>query len=192
MIIFISSFDLSRPSTAPSPADTLQNRPNTGLLSSLRTGLEPTKSSDLFSPTRTTADSNKSTNWLGLTGESSDEDQPPPRGTPKTEPVVTTFVKKPPIAPIQEVTPAVIEQPKKSVLDAFLENDRRALTEKIIPPATNASNNTAQDFWLDDRSNSNKRLTTGGISKTPPFTDNQQIKSSTNKSLFDTKNDSGN
>src|SRR5689334_8794046 len=96
-------FDLTRPSTAPSPSGTAQNRPNTGVLSSLRTGLEP----QIFSPTKTTTESSKSHDWLGLKDESSDED----------EPVITTLVKKTPIAPIQGAIPTVSESPKKSLLD---------------------------------------------------------------------------
>jgi hypothetical protein len=90
----MSSFDLTRPSTAPSPSDTLQNRSNTGVVSSMRTGLEPNKFTDMFPPTKTTTESNKSDNWLGYKDESSEEDEPPLRSIQKIEPVVTTLVKK--------------------------------------------------------------------------------------------------
>lgn len=196
IINFINRFDdvdLTRPSTAPSPSDTLQNRANISVLASLRTGLEPTKTSDIFSSMKPTTDTTKSTNWLGIVGESSDDEQPPPRGIPKTEPVVTTLVRKTPLIPAQEpAPPPVIEPPKKSRLDALIDDDLQSFaTEKITPQPSTNSNNRTQDFWLDDRTSSNKRPPTGGITKTPSFTDNQPIKSST-KSLFDTKPDPSN
>jgi hypothetical protein len=172
-------FDLTRPSTAPSPSDTLQNRSNTGV-SSLRTGLELPKSSDIFPSTKTTTESSKSNDWLGLKDEPSDEDAFAPSLIQKIEPVVTTtLVKKTPTVPIQQTHPTKPEPPKKSIIDDLLADDRRELTEK-----------TTQDFWLDERTASNKRPTAPVISKTSLFTDNQQIKSST-KPLFDAKTDFG-
>jgi hypothetical protein len=186
----MSSFDLTRPSTAPSPSDTLQNRSNTGVVSSMRTGLEPNKFTDMFPPTKTTTESNKSDNWLGYKDESSEEDEPPLRGIQKIEPAVTTLVKKTPIVSVQETLPTVSEPPKKSVLDDLLEDDRRVLTEKTALTPTVVSNTTKQDFWLDERTSSTKRPATTGLPKPSLFTDTQQIKSST-KPLFHTKNDFG-
>jgi hypothetical protein len=156
----------------------------------MRTGLEPNKSSDIFSSTKTTTESSKSNDWLGLKGESSDEDVPPPRVIQKTEPVITTLVKKIPIAPVQEAPLTIPELPKKSVLDDLLEDDRRALKEKSTRPPTIISNNAAQGFWLDEQTTPNKRLATAVIPKTSLFTDNQQMKSSI-KPLSDTKTDYG-
>jgi hypothetical protein len=138
----------------------------------MRTGLEP-KSSDMFSSIKTTTESSKQEDWLGLKDDSNDEDQLPPHGTQKPQPSVTTFIKKIPIAPIQEAHSTVAEPPKKSVLDIFLEDERRTLTEKTTLTPTVISNNTTQK-----------------ISKTSSYTDNQHLKSLT-KPLFDTKNDSG-
>ncbi|CAF4722418.1 unnamed protein product, partial [Rotaria magnacalcarata] len=44
----------------------MQNQSNTSVLSSLRTGLEPNKSTDMFSSTKTTTGTNKANNWLGF------------------------------------------------------------------------------------------------------------------------------
>jgi len=140
----------------------------------------------MFSSIKTTTESSKQDDWLGLKDEPNDDDQFPPRGTQKTQPSVTTLIKKTPIAPIQETRPTVAEPPKKSVIDILLEDDRRTLTEK----PNFISNNTTQNLWLDDQTTSNKRLATGGISNTSSYTDNQQIKSPS-KTLFGTKTDSG-
>ncbi|CAF3244284.1 unnamed protein product [Rotaria sp. Silwood2] len=180
--------DPIRPSTAPSTSDKLQNRPNTSVLSSLRTGLEPNKSSDIFSSTKTTTGSSKSNDWLGLKDETSDEDEFPTNITQKVEPSINTLAKKAPILPVQETASTVVEPPKKSLLDDLLEDDRRALTEKTPITPKVQTNKTTQDFRLDERTTSNKRSTTVGISKTPSFTDNQEVKSSI-KTLFDTKTD---
>jgi hypothetical protein len=150
----------------------------------MRTGLEPNKSFDMFSSTKATNESSNPKDWLGLKDESSEEDELPRRTSQKVQPVITTLVKKPPIAPVQEAS----EPPKKSVLDSLLDDDRRALTEKttITPIAT--SKKAGQDFWLDELTNPTKHSSTTGISKTSSLTDNQQVKSST-KPLFDTKTD---
>ena len=96
----------------------------------MRTGLEPNKPLDIFSSTKPTTESNKSNDWLGLKYDSDEDDQSPPRGTQHISSVVTTLVKKNPIAPAQAPPPTIQEPPKKSVLDDLLEDDRRALTEK--------------------------------------------------------------
>jgi hypothetical protein len=146
----------------------------------MRTGLEPNKPADIFSLTRPIIESNKSNDWLGLKSDSDEDDQLPPRGVPqKVGSVITTLAKKTPVAP------------KKSVLDGFLDDDRRFLTEKTPITPTIASNNTAPTFWLDERPTSTKRPATAGIQKTSSFTDNQPTKSSI-KSSFDTKPDPGN
>jgi hypothetical protein len=145
----------------------------------------------MFSPIKNATESNKSHNWLELKDDSSDDDGPPPRAMQKIEPVITILAKKTPTLPIHEASPTVPEPPKKSGIDAFLEDDRRALTEKTILPPTVVSNNKATDFWLDDRTISTKRPATAGPPKTPLFPDNQQMKSST-KSVFDSKTDFGN
>jgi len=187
-------FDLPRPTTAPSSADaTAQNRSTIGGITSLRTGLEPdkspdifstNKSSDIFSTAKPSTDSNKSNDWLGLKDESSEEDEsaPPPRPAPKIEPVLTTVAKKTPILPVQQPTPTVVvEPPKKSVLDAFLDDERLVLTTKTpITPVVPTTTNSATDFWLDDRTNTQKRPATAGTTRTPSFTDTQPIKNSTN------------
>jgi len=152
----------------------------------MRTGLEPNKSSDIFSTSKPSTGSNKSNNWLDLKDESSEEEQFPPRPIQKIEPVVTTIAKKTPIAPIKEAPSTVPETSKKSLFD-ILDDDRRTLTEKS---ATVLSNNASQDFGLYDRTTSNKRPATAGPSKTSLFTDNQHTKSAT-KPLFDTKPDFG-
>ncbi|CAF3661727.1 unnamed protein product [Rotaria sp. Silwood1] len=180
--------DLTRPSTAPSTSDKLQNRPNINVLSSLRTGLEPNKSSDIFSPTKTTTGSSKSNDWLGLKDETSDDDVFPTHITQKIEPAITTLAKKAPILPVQETRSTIVEQPKKSVLEDLLEEDRRALTENTTITRQISTNKPIQDFLFDERTTSNKRPTTTSISKTPSFTDNQGVNSST-KTLFDTRND---
>ncbi|CAF4942679.1 unnamed protein product, partial [Rotaria sp. Silwood1] len=180
--------DLTRPSTAPSTSDKLQNRPNINVLSSLRTGLEPNKSSDIFSPTKTTTGSSKSNDWLGLKDETSDDDVFPTHITQKIEPAITTLAKKAPILPVQETRSTIVEQPKKSVLEDLLEEDRRALTENTTITRKISTNKPIQDFLLDERTTSNKRPTTTSISKTPSFTDNQGVNSSP-KTLFDTRND---
>ncbi|CAF0907100.1 unnamed protein product [Adineta steineri] len=183
-------FDLARPSTAPSPADTLQNRSNTGALSSMRTGLDPKRSTDLFPPTKkTTNESNNPNDWLGLKDESSEEDDLPQRRKEKIEPAITTLAKKTPLAPVHEVSATVSELPKKSVLDDLIEEDRRALSEKTPITATATINKTSQDSWFSDHTNSNKRPSVGAIPKTSLHIDNQQVKPST-KPLFDTKTDS--
>ncbi len=144
----------------------------------------------MFSSTKTPTESNKSNDWLGLTGGSSDDEELAPRITQKIEPAITTLAKKIPIAPVKE-TPAIVpEAPKKSVLDDLLEDDRRALKEKPTHTPAVLPNNTASEFWLDERTTANKRPATAGIPKTSSFTENQPTKSST-KPLFDPKTDFG-
>jgi hypothetical protein len=144
----------------------------------------------MFSSIKTTNESKKTNDWLGLKDESSEEDEFPAHVPPKVESTISNLVKKNPIAPVQHAPPTVIEPPKKSVLDGFLEEDRRSLTVNtpIKPPI--ASNTTGPNLWFDEHTNTNKRPTTAGISNSTLFTDKQQVKSST-KPLFDTKNDFG-
>ena len=182
--------DLQRPSTAPAPAGLTQNRSNTSVLSAIRTGLEPNKSSDLFANLKSTTESSKAKDWMGLKSESSDEDEVPLRPTEKYEPVITTIVKKNPIAPPHETPAAVSEQPKKSFFDKFQEDEQQALTEKITRPPPVPSNSTMPDFIFDNQTASNKRPATAGPSKTSSFLD-QLEKKPTMRSSFDTKNDSG-
>ncbi|CAF5210857.1 unnamed protein product, partial [Rotaria magnacalcarata] len=113
-----------RPSTAPPVADKMQNQSNTSVLSSLRTGLEPNKSTDMFSSTKTTTGTNKANNWLGFNNGSSDDDEYPTHTTKKSEPAVTTLVKRTAALSLHEAPPKVAEPSKKSVLDGLLEDDR--------------------------------------------------------------------
>lgn len=182
--------DLPRPSTAPSPAGLAQNRPSTSVLSALRTGLEPTKSSDLFATLKSTTESSKAKDWMDLKSESSDEDEPPLRPTEKYEPVITTIAKKNPIAPIQETPAAISEPSKKSFFDKFKEDEKQALTEKIPLPPPVSSNNTMQDFMFDDRTTTNKRPATAGPSKPSSFLDQLASKPAM-RSSFETKSDPG-
>ncbi|CAF0997189.1 unnamed protein product [Rotaria sordida] len=159
--------DPIRPSTAPSSSDKLQNRPNTNVLSFLRTGLEP----------------NKSDNWLGLKGETSDEDE---FLTQKVEPAISTLAKKAPLLPFQKTSSTVDEPAKK--LASFLEDEKRALKEPTTIPPKFPTKTITQGFRLDERTISNQRPATPGISKTFSFTDDQDVKSPF-KTLFDTKTD---
>ncbi|CAF3385709.1 unnamed protein product [Rotaria socialis] len=175
-----------RPSTAPSVADKMQNQSNTSVLSSLRTGLEPNKSTDMFSSIKTTTGSSKANDWLGLNDGSSDEDEFPTHTTKKSESAVTTLVKKTAALPFHEAPPKVAEPPRKSVLDGLLEDDRRALTEKITPPIKVPAPKITPDFLFDDRTSSNARPASVGISKPQLFTDSQELKPPT-KSSYDQK-----
>lgn len=191
--LILSSFDdaEARPSTAPS-----QNRSNPSVLSSLRTGLEPNRSLDMFSSTKAPTDSNNDNSWLGLKDEPMDEEEelpppPPPqpvRVAPRAESAVSTLVKKTPLATAQPGPAAVTEPPKKSVFD-LLEDDRKQLHEKTILPANLTSATVkAPDFWLDDRSTTNKRPPTAQPIK--PSESQSPMKSSM-KSSFDARNDFG-
>lgn len=198
-LLFINSFfiptrfddsDLLRPSTAPAPAGLTQNRPSTSVLSSLRTGLEPNKSSDPFLNLKRTMESSNTKNWLDVTAESSDEDEVALRPTQKYEPVVTTIAKKNPIVPAQESPSVVSEPPKKTLFDKIREDDQRALTEKIILPPNASSNSNMPDFLSDNRTASDKRPSTAGPSKSISFFDQLESKQPM-RSSFDTKNDPG-
>ena len=133
----------------------------------------------MFSPTKTTTGSNKTDDWLGLKDESSDEDEFPTHTTRKSEPVVTAPVKK---------TQKLAEPPKKSVLDGLLDDDRRALSEKITPPIKVSTPKITPDFLFEDRTSSNIRRTSAGMSRSPLFGDSHELKSSTTKSSYDQRN----
>ena len=183
--------DLTRPSTAPAPADTAQNRSGLGALSALRTGLEPTKSSDLFANMKSTPESSKANDWLGLKSESSEEEEPPARLTQKYEPVVTTIAKKTPIMPTKETPATMHEAPKKPFIDSFLDDERRILSEKTpLPPPAAPTSNLTQDFLFDDRSTTNKRQSTSGPTKSSWIPDQPASKPTTRSSL-DAKSDFG-
>ncbi|CAF2065790.1 unnamed protein product [Rotaria magnacalcarata] len=176
-----------RPSTAPPVADKMQNQSNTSVLSSLRTGLEPNKSTDMFSSTKTTTGTNKANNWLGFNNGSSDDDEYPTHTTKKSEPAVTTLVKRTAALSLHEAPPKVAEPSKKSVLDGLLEDDRRAaFSEKITPPIKVPAPKITPDFLFDDRTSSNVRSAAAGISKPQLFTDSQELKPST-QSSYDQK-----
>jgi hypothetical protein len=186
----LASFDDAemRPSTAPS-----QNRSNPSVLSSMRTGLEPNRSLDMFSSTKAPTDSNNDNSWLGLKDEPTDDDEElpaapqPVRVALKAESALSTLVKKTALATAQPVHAAVIEPPKKSVFD-ILDDDRRELHEKTILPPSATSVVKAPDFWLDDRSAMNKRPPTVPLIKP---SESQSPSKSSMKSSFDTRNDFG-
>lgn len=170
--------DLTRPSTAGATS----NRSNTGALSAMRTGLEPTKSSDFLGSLKSTPASGKANDWLELKSGSSEEDEFPSRPTQKYEPVVTTIAKKTPI-----ITP---EAPKKTSLDSLLDDDRRLLSEKTPLPPPAPTSSITQDFLFDDRTTSNKRPSTAGPTKTSWLSD-QPASKPTVRSSLDAKSDFG-
>ena len=181
-------FDATRPSTAPSPSDTLQTRAKPSVLSSMRTGLEPSRSSDIFASGKATNEASASGNWLGLTDDNSDKDDEFLLRTPKkTESVVTSPAKKATAtsSSMQDFLPAAVEPPKRSVLDDLLDKDRLALNEKTaIKPAATASTKV-QDFWLEQPTPSNNRPSTAGASRTTDFSTSK----SATRSSYETKND---
>lgn len=182
--------ETARPSTAPSTAEKTQNRPNTSLLSSLRTGLEPNKSSETLFGSKATTGSNKDDDWLGLKDNSDDDDDIPTRQKPKADTTISKLASKTPIRPAQEPPAAVQEPPKKSVLDSLLDDDRRALSEKTpISPKAPASKATPE-FLFDDRSTQNKRPSTAETPRSIFFTDTTETKAST-KTSIDLKTDFG-
>ena len=197
---FLYSFDefeLGRPSTAPAPTNTIQNQSSSGVISAMRTGLEPNKSFSALSSSKTAAvttpaESNDPNAWLGLKDESTEDkhDDFLSRPKQKVESVVTTLAKKTPTTPIQAKPPAVPEQPKKWNIEDFLDNDKEQLKQPIIvPPAT--STKTSTNSWFQDPTTTDKRSTPLNTPKATSLTEVQQAKSTAQK-LFDSDNDLSN
>ncbi|CAF1250114.1 unnamed protein product [Adineta ricciae] len=193
-IVRFEEFELGRPSTAPAPTNTLQNPSSSGVISAMRTGLEPNKSfstmsSNKTAATTTPAESNDPNAWLGLKDESTEDEHDDFLSRPKqkVESVVTTLAKKTLTTPIQAKPQAIPEQPKKWNIEDFLDNDKEQLKQPIIvPPVT--STKTSPSSWLQDLTTTDKRSTSLNTPKTTSLTEVQPAKSTAQK-LFDSDND---
>lgn len=167
----MTSFDQNeplRPSTAPSSTDSIDNRPKTNLLSSLRTSLEPNETFDMFSSIKP----NKNE-----VVESSDDEFAIQRPQ-KSGATISNLVGRSPLSPVQE-PPAKKAGPPTSFTNDFLQADREeGLRERIAPPPSNKTGN----LWSDNS------IFSSGTMKT---IDHSSSMKSTGKSMFDTTSRSG-
>ena len=124
-------FDATRPSTAPSPSDTLQTRAKPSFVSA-----------------KAANDATSSSNWLGFTDENSDKDDEFVLSTPKkTESIVTTPAKK---TPQRSLVDELLDQ------DRLALNEKT-----VIKPTVNSSTKAQEFWLDQPTSSNNRPSTAG-------------------------------